>query len=569
MEKKPILQDFAVITEDLLRRCIYVPPPVTADTQETGGIGTSKKKQQQVGGIDRSTSQLNATGQHIPVDTLPPANEISKFTFSFCNIHEIKNLDTFVNVTTLQFDNNHIARISGISHMKNLIWLDLSFNQITKIEGLESLTKLEDLTLFGNRIRKLENLDALTELSCFSIGKNEIETLEDILYLRRFKKLRMLTVAGNPLDKDPEHRSFAMAHIPSLKYLDYKLVDPAEVTAAREAHEDLLLELDEKDRMEAAEQAERDKRAAEEAEMVAANCGGLLTLFERMFAEDQDYQRIKGFDREYQENLDHFQDVFAALILDIKTSMLGQLSKRKEMEDDYELAIAQVRKDGDDKSKELILAFDREKQQSVRRLKQLLASSENDDDDDDDSGRTFFEVVDEVRAASASLQSTLLDIENVLIDQIESINFEYTKDQEQLANQNRDLMQGFFIRLQELESHFFEKQLEKAMSLFEKAQTDDNIQNQFDEPFRQLLSDKDSFLGAFNGSHDNRVSRINNREELFQKSEKGRFEKLLKDCNDREYNRNRLRVQEIWGYVDAIYQELDNLSSQMANEEAA
>jgi hypothetical protein len=168
-----------------------------------------------------------------------------------------------------------------------LTWLDLSFNRITHISGLDTLTKLVDLSLFNNQITKIENLDKLTELNVLSLGarvpgqlaaqaaygmrlmralrhaqpgiasgrtrrpshicillragNNHISQIDNVMYLRQFRNLRLVILAGNPICKDHDYRSYVLSHIKDLVYLDYRRVNPTDVTAAREQHQVLLV----------------------------------------------------------------------------------------------------------------------------------------------------------------------------------------------------------------------------------------------------------------------------------------------------------------------------------------
>jgi Leucine-rich repeat len=154
------------------------------------------------------------------------------FISSFVDLLKIENLQLLQNVRTLRLDNNMITKIEGLSHLKNLTWLDLSFNRIRKIEGLDKLENLTDLSLYNNEIKTIAGLENLANLQCLSIGNNQIEQLEQILYLKRLPKLDVLVLDGNPIarSKMQQYRSFCLAFLPQLKYLDYALVLPADVS---------------------------------------------------------------------------------------------------------------------------------------------------------------------------------------------------------------------------------------------------------------------------------------------------------------------------------------------------
>lgn len=51
-----------------------------------------------------------------------------------------------------------------------------------------------------------------------------------VIYLRRFKQLQTINLAGNPISQQEEYRTFVIAHLPNLEYLDYRLVDQATVS---------------------------------------------------------------------------------------------------------------------------------------------------------------------------------------------------------------------------------------------------------------------------------------------------------------------------------------------------
>ncbi|NXQ44071.1 DRC3 protein, partial [Catharus fuscescens] len=149
---------------------------------------------------------------------------VTELQLSFKSILQIDNLWPLENLTKLQLDNNIIEKIEGLQSLVHLVWLDLSFNNIEVIEGLDTLVKLQDLSLYSNRISKIEHMDTLQELQIFSIGKNNLTILEDVVCLRRLKSLQTLNLSGNPFCSEEHYTLFVVAHLPSLVYLDFKLV---------------------------------------------------------------------------------------------------------------------------------------------------------------------------------------------------------------------------------------------------------------------------------------------------------------------------------------------------------
>ncbi|XP_023600830.1 dynein regulatory complex subunit 3 [Myotis lucifugus] len=151
--------------------------------------------------------------------------DVVSLQLDFQNILRIDNLWQFENLRKLQLDNNIIERIEGLENLTQLVWLDLSFNNIEAIEGLDTLVNLEDLSLFNNRISKIDSLDALVKLQVLSLGNNQIGNMMNIIYLRRFKDLRALSLSGNPIAEAEDYKMFVWAYLPDLVYLDSRRID--------------------------------------------------------------------------------------------------------------------------------------------------------------------------------------------------------------------------------------------------------------------------------------------------------------------------------------------------------
>jgi Leucine-rich repeat len=154
---------------------------------------------------------------------------------SYKHILKVDNLQGFGALTKLCLDNNRIERMVNLGHLVHLRWLDLSFNCISRIEGLTSLTALEDLSLYSNRITEVEGLDGCRALQCLSLGRNAIAGLDNIVKLRPFPRLQLVNLEGNPVCREADYRYTALAYLRSMRFHDYVMVDPAEVSPGGDA----------------------------------------------------------------------------------------------------------------------------------------------------------------------------------------------------------------------------------------------------------------------------------------------------------------------------------------------
>jgi hypothetical protein len=245
-------------------------------------------------GVRLDTSIDNQRRPIVDVDLVAAAPVAKELLLSFQHIHRIENLAGFNSLLKLCLDNNQIKEIAGLSHLVHLQWLDLSFNKIHKVQGLDALVHLEDLSLFSNSITVIENLDGCTELRCLSFGNNKIDTLDQITRLRKLRRLRMLVLAGNPICSQTDYRMTVLAFVNMLTYLDYSLVEKADLLLAKEQCQDELIDIEEKESVEC-ERAARDRQ--QEGYMNQLREAGIVfahSLFDDMFNDDQDLRKLKS-----------------------------------------------------------------------------------------------------------------------------------------------------------------------------------------------------------------------------------------------------------------------------------
>ncbi|RYG57525.1 hypothetical protein EON66_00180 [archaeon] len=122
--------------------------------------------------------------------------------------------------------------------------------------------------------------------------------LLQIVYLKRFAALKSLALDGNPMAKaKPEaYRSFCLAFLPHLRFLDYALITPAQRTAAKDAGvtPDLLLLVEEKEMQRKRAREKQEGRTAGMRNLVEANIEVANTLLPTLFDDDQEHAKLKN-----------------------------------------------------------------------------------------------------------------------------------------------------------------------------------------------------------------------------------------------------------------------------------
>ncbi|CAM9929189.1 unnamed protein product, partial [Ectocarpus sp. 4 AP-2014] len=291
--------------------------------------------------------------------------EATTLRLSYKNVLKIDNLQGFSRLTKLCLDNNIIESISNLDHLVHLKWLDLSFNNIKTITGLEKLTELMDLSLYNNQISEIEGMDSCSNLQCLSLGNNRIANLDSIIRLRRYPKLKLVNLEGNPVCREIEYRFTVLAYIKNITYHDYGTVDPAEVLQAKEQYQDELLELQEKEALEE-EQLGRERASESETEVLRkANLLVTKTIFRRvrkidMFEADAEMSKLKylpGIDDMTERYRTHVQGVAESY----RTAGLANAVKKEEEVTLFDAAVKDLRHSYARRSIEMIEVFTREK----------------------------------------------------------------------------------------------------------------------------------------------------------------------------------------------------------------
>ena len=189
----------------------YIPDSEDAEINEVEIIQKPKKPQKKT--KTKKTHSSNngiVTTTQIPQDVKqlqikPEEQEVVEFVLGdFENFHNIEELATFKNMTSLTLINESIKDISSIvrnlSNKSNLKFLCLNENKIKDLKGVEKLTGLETLQLNYNQIEKIQYISELKNLKKFWICENKIEKIENLPV-----NITNFWIANNLIEKIPEN----------------------------------------------------------------------------------------------------------------------------------------------------------------------------------------------------------------------------------------------------------------------------------------------------------------------------------------------------------------------------
>ncbi|XP_072415296.1 dynein regulatory complex subunit 3 [Chiloscyllium punctatum] len=479
--------------------------------------------------------------------------DVKHLQLDYRNILKIDNLWQFKTLTKLQLDNNVIEKIEGLNTLTNLVWLDLSFNNIEIIEGLDELVKLEDLSLYSNRISKIENMDSLVNLQIFSIGKNHIDKLENIIYLRRFKRLRTLNLAGNPMCEDEQYSMYIPAYLPTLMYLDFRLIEKTTKEIALEKHHSAVANLMYHEDI-AFKKLEKIRLQEEELALHKAAYVEYLNgpgLFNTMFSEDPEAPKLLML-----PGVTEFVDIYKAEFTNICQKLFthglkGYEKRQKELEHFLE-CLREAIEENQQKGVKVIKEFEEKNKEQFNEIQHMSDSQ-------------LLEIrIKEFRVEVNQLWNKLMSLEMQLVDQLEETMSNFERNISEIVTTYVENVQALIAQCRELENRYNENILEIAMTSYDKMGKNEG-EEEMPEELRALFVDKDTVINTVNASHDMHLLKIDNQEDKMVTKANGWAADMIEMLHTDEINRNRKRVLEINIYVSHWRDELDFLELQDTN----
>eukprot|EP00903_Cladosiphon_okamuranus_P006381 g6246.t1 len=455
--------------------------------------------------------------------------EASTLRLSYKNVLKIDNLQGFSRLTKLCLDNNIIESISNLDHLVHLKWLDLSFNNIKAITGLDRLTELLDLSLYNNQISEIEGLDSCSNLQCLSLGNNRIASLDSIIRLRRYPKLQLVNLEGNPVCREVEYRFTVLAYIKNITYHDYGTVDPAEVLQALEE-----------------EQLGRERASESETELLRrANLLVTKTLFSDMFEADAEMSKLKylpGVDDMTERYRTHVQGVAESY----RTAGLANASKKEEEVKLFDAAVKDLRQNYARRSIEMIENFARAKKKTFNEL----------------SARESIDPGDllPLQKQLEELESALMDLEMYEVEQHEQLMGEFEVKYTEFKNHCFEMQHNFFRAVEEHEEGYFNSVAQLAQDMLEKVAKNELPEDVPDE-LSNLLIDRDTCMNVVVGSHDIHVGKLLGREDETRAAEIRAMTDIIENRRREERTRNRNRMLELRDFVETNNRQIADLIS--------
>lgn len=146
-----------------------------------------------------SLTELDLTGCSFPAGDLSIIGALTKLQsliLADCSLSTVSGLETAVNLTYLDLENNTIRKLDALSSLVNLTELDLQHNAVTTLSSLAALPALEKLNVSYNSLTEFSPLASCGKLTWLDASNNKLTTIDGIGQL---SGLTYLSVSSNEL----------------------------------------------------------------------------------------------------------------------------------------------------------------------------------------------------------------------------------------------------------------------------------------------------------------------------------------------------------------------------------
>jgi len=139
-----------------------------------------------------------------------------------------------VALANLTLSSNRIMNLTSIVYFFSLRTLDLSNNQLTTLVGIDSLPNLKELTVDSNLLTDLKPLADCPTIKKLSAKRNRFENAEElILTFKSMRKLKEISLKGNPCALDYFNKYELIVQLPNLQLFDGKRLTETDLDVAR------------------------------------------------------------------------------------------------------------------------------------------------------------------------------------------------------------------------------------------------------------------------------------------------------------------------------------------------
>jgi hypothetical protein len=354
----------------------------------------------------------------------------------------------------------------------------------------------------------------------------------------------------NPICKLDNYNMHVLAYLPQLKYRDYMLLDKKEQKTAEETYQmDELAELKEAELNKATELKAKDDKKALLERLKLSFLDGTEDLFDELFNEEEEekchlnfltcYQGLKD---DYKEQLD--KTAVGSYMKSLRETLLEKNAIRQKRVTSFEKAVGTAETEAEDEAKLLVKRFRSRKKHAFQQVKVGGGQVKT-----DDLVRTLYEQLDD-------LQKQLMAGETQVQEALEDALTKFEVQMAEIIKLMQDRTNDFFRELEGHEKQFATQLTEGMQNEFETQQGADLLNVEGDG---KQMPNRDDMLQALQNFTEMHATLLANREDQMIAQMREWKDTFFERNRDRQYHRNRRRVEEITQIIENAKEEIHTL----------
>jgi hypothetical protein len=334
------------------------------------------------------------------------------------------------------------------------------------------------------------------------------------------------------------------------------LLDKKEVKTAEETYQvDDLTELREQEQARANEAAAAEEKRQLLAQLRTAFLDSTEDLFDELFPKEEEKKANLTMLQSYQNLKDEYKDVLdktnqGSLMKQLRDTLLEKNAIRKKRVTSFERAIDAAELEAEEEAKKLVKSFRSRMKRAFHQVKT-------------NPGMRTDALVEELVEQVYILREQLMSGETQVQEALEDANTKFEVQMAEIIKWMQERTGDFF---RELEAH------EKGFS----NQLTENMQNEYEQQSGQELMDsegralptKDDMLQALQNFTEMHATLLANKEDTMTNQMKDWKDEFFKKHQERQYNRNRRRIEEISQIIEQSREEIKTLEGNDMDEDA-
>ena len=335
---------------------------------------------------------------------------------------------------------------------------------------------------------------------------------------------------------DLSYKSYVIAHLTNLKYLDYILIDPDEASRAKDEHREDL-QARENSNTGADDIEKENATQLWQAQLADAFLSRTNDALEQVMSEYEDEEKKIQVLPEQAEHFESFSEKFKTGISQFQTTIIGKNEARLQMIAKFKQSVKKAEEDNEKEDIRYISEYEKLEKNALR-----LFEQGDQDEAAEEALKSIFPKIDE-------LENILIDKELQLVERINDAIDRFEKSLKGKVDEIKDESKSFQEEMNKVVESYF-SEIEKIKDEEIKAFYAENAnEEKFSPEQKEVYQDRDGLNNAISTLSDEYKNMVFGIEEEINKAYDEDLETFTNDFKNEKNERNRKHISEIMELV--------------------